>query len=346
MRILGLSGYHDSGLCVINEGNIEIFLKEERFTRNKRDYTAYRSFLEFIKKNNKPINFISVIDPYINNQFSELLLSRTFDVGRAYYNEDHHLCHASLAFFNSGFEESLIFVIDRNGSNFHHKQHPEIFIRESETVFKANYPCNFETLHKNYWASNSNGGKSYYNYDLALNLKKDKPYTFNVDSSVSIVKIYESATTLINQKALENGKTMGLSSYGEESYCEDFFENGFANDRYFYHGEFIENNDAPFCVLNKKHIGKISNVTKDNYKFYADYAYQVQKQTQKRVLEFVTEWAEKTGINNVCITGGYGLNVVSNENLIKNLPKVNFYFEPLADDTGNSIGAAMHMYRK
>ena len=48
----------------------------------------------------------------------------------------------------------------------------------------------------------------------------------------------------------------------------------------------------------------------------------------------------------MCMTGGYGLNVVSNENLVKNLPEVNFFFEPLADDSGNSIGAALHVYRQ
>jgi carbamoyltransferase len=36
---------------------------------------------------------------------------------------------------------------------------------------------------------------------------------------------------------------------------------------------------------------------------------------------------------------------VCNGYLVENLPEVEFYFEPLADDSGNSIGAAMHLYR-
>ena len=39
------------------------------------------------------------------------------------------------------------------------------------------------------------------------------------------------------------------------------------------------------------------------------------------------------------------LNVVANNYYIKNLPNVNFYFDPLADDSGVSIGAAMLKYR-
>ena len=63
------------------------------------------------------------------------------------------------------------------------------------------------------------------------------------------------------------------------------------------------------------------------------------------MLKLIKKYVEKTGIKKVCLTGGYGLNVVTNEYLIKNLPDVEFYFEPLADDSGNSIGAAMFAYR-
>ncbi|HAT64172.1 MAG TPA: hypothetical protein DCS66_06160 [Flavobacteriaceae bacterium] len=37
MRILGISPGHDSSICVINDGEIEFFAKEERFSRIKRD---------------------------------------------------------------------------------------------------------------------------------------------------------------------------------------------------------------------------------------------------------------------------------------------------------------------
>jgi carbamoyltransferase len=48
----------------------------------------------------------------------------------------------------------------------------------------------------------------------------------------------------------------------------------------------------------------------------------------------------------VIITGGYGLNVVANNYLIEQNPDVSFYFEPNADDTGNSMGAAWYFYRQ
>ena len=36
-RILGFSLAHDSSVCVINDGELEYFGKEERYTRSKRD---------------------------------------------------------------------------------------------------------------------------------------------------------------------------------------------------------------------------------------------------------------------------------------------------------------------
>lgn len=346
MRILGVCGYHDSGVCIVNDGEIESYFKEERFTRVKRDYTGYRSLFECMKNNKEPIDFSAICDGYPGREYYDRHISRIVNSGRAYYEKKHHLCHASLAFYNSGFAESLVFVVDRNGSVEKLNQNEYVNIRESETIFHASYPCEFKTLHKNYWVNWPNGGGSILNEVLAEESKNGETYTHNIDSSLSIVKVYESATTLINQNALENGKVMGLSSYGEDKKFVDLFDGKRPKDHLFVSGEFIKDNPTQYSILFKDHLNKISDVTPENYKFYADYAFQVQKQTQEILLQYVSEWVERTGINNVCITGGYGLNVVANEYLIKNLPNVNFYFEPLADDSGNCIGAAMHLYRK
>ena len=59
----------------------------------------------------------------------------------------------------------------------------------------------------------------------------------------------------------------------------------------------------------------------------------------------VQKYVNKTGIKKVILTGGYGLNVVANNYLIRNNPDVEFYFEPNADDTGNSMGCAWYLYR-
>ena len=138
---------------------------------------------------------------------------------------------------------------------------------------------------------------------------------------------------------------MGLSAYGIDTNFENLFVNNIPISNYFLHGEgnFIK------PVLLKNHLNKNLKNSKElnesNYSFYANYAYTVQKQTQEVVLDLIKNYTDKTGIKNVCLTGGYALNVVTNAFLVKNLPNINFYFEPIADDTGNSLGAAMYVYR-
>ena len=37
MRILGISPYHDASVCILDDGEITYFSKQERLTRKKRD---------------------------------------------------------------------------------------------------------------------------------------------------------------------------------------------------------------------------------------------------------------------------------------------------------------------
>jgi carbamoyltransferase len=258
-------------------------------------------------------------------------------------SDQHHLYHASAAFNNSGFQSALVVVVDRMGSD-----HEEL-LRESESVFKVNQEYNFEPIYKSYWLYRAGGAiQDDENYNSTKELKIALPNCEIVaDSGLGIVKVYETATTLMGQGSLENGKIMGLSAYGKDKKFKDLFVYGIPNDHLFTH---IKIKD--YRPILKEHyghghkLGENEILSEEGYELYADYAYQVQKQTQNEVLALVKRKVEETGINNVCMTGGYGLNVVSNENLVKNLPDVNFFFEPLADDSGNSIGAALHVYRQ
>jgi hypothetical protein len=64
------------------------------------------------------------------------------------YHKDSLVCaHASLAFYNSGFDKSLVVVIDRSGAKFDN-------LREGESVFIAEYPNKFTPIYKSYWLQN------------------------------------------------------------------------------------------------------------------------------------------------------------------------------------------------
>jgi carbamoyltransferase len=340
MRIVGISPLHDSSVAVINNGELEYFFKEERLSRSKRDGPPVLAIQKLIETIKGPVDHVCIAAPTGNDpcvRYIVTQLKKIFNCPVTDYCQHHHLSHANLAFFNSGFDEALIFVIDRDGSLI------ENFAREAESVFYVSKEREFNTLHKNFWVKDIGSESDIARFSLAK-FFKDNRRNYNVDSSMSVVKVYESATSLINQKPLENGKTMGLASYGKDQEFPNLFENGRPLDHKFLHGYFVM--DGHSTPIYKDYILKIApSVTQENFQFYADYAYQVQKQTQAVVLEMIRYWVNETGIKNVCVTGGYGLNVVANQHYIKNLPDVNFYFEPLADDSGNSIGCALDLYK-
>jgi carbamoyltransferase len=345
MRVVAFNVTHDSSVCSYVDGKIEFYCKEERISKVKRDKAPYKSLELLYEQNFGPIDHVLFLTPTYDyrlfENYSRYVLKK-FDVELENYSSlQHHDCHASISFYNSGFEKSLVFVIDRNGSTFFSPNGNEL-ARESESVYIASYNEGIFPVQKSFWINDENE-KVY-----VKNLIKDyyqKDIDIEVNNPFSIVKVYEAATTLIGQHALENGKTMGLSSYGENLEYPPLFLNGSAIRNYFSSIDvsFSEQNSSCFFGDEDKIT---DNLAKDNYQFYANKAKHVQLETQKESLRLIKHYVEKTGINKVCIVGGYGLNVVANNYYIKNLPDVEFYFEPLSDDSGITLGACMLKYRQ
>ena len=344
MRVLAFNTTHDSSVCAVNDGHIEFFCKEERLSRVKRDKNPFKSLHLYQSKNFGKIDHVLYCTPsnrrgdveYIYNEY----IKKLFDVKMENFSFlTHHLCHASSAFYNSGFKKALCFVIDRNGSIVFDKNVDTC--REAESVFICQYPDIIKPIYKSFWINNLIDINK---HNLKNYLKNLYPSTdINVNNEYSITKVYEAATTLIGQNILENGKTMGLASYGTDKKYKPLFLNGSPITDYFNH-RYIDNEYA--VTFNKLEDRITKNITRENYMFYADKAKHVQLETQKESLELIKKYLKKTKIKNVCISGGYGLNVVANNFYIKNIPNVNFYFEPVADDTGIAIGAAYFKYRQ
>lgn len=349
MRIIGISPSHDSSVCVLNDGIIEGFYKEERFCGIKKESKPYLSILEAHKNIKGPVDAVVICTPdkIEHDHGAAKLAHRLFNCEIIDISSSHHITHAALAFENSEFSESLVFVIDRNGSIV------QDFLRESETVIIAKKdPYSFVEVYKNYYATN-HGKDATPMVDNAINqLKKERANTKHIcRSCFNTVKVYESATTLIGEHPLENGKTMGLSAYGNPAGYPDLFLRSLdpdvyciPHDSYFSH-EIRASNVVPVVFRELNHLSS-NGVPKKDYDVYADFAKHVQNQTQEEICRMIQHWVYKTGIKNVIITGGYGLNVVANSYFVEKLPDVNFFFEPMADDTGNSIGGAMLIYKE
>lgn len=343
MRILAFNITHDSSVCSVKDGKLEFFCKEERLSGVKRDKHPFKSLEKFAELNLGKVDHALYLTPSNNEPDVEIVFAayirKKFGVVLENYSAlKHHDCHAALAFNNSNFDKALVFVIDRNGSMFF-ANNGNIVARESETAYVADSKNGLTTLRKNFWL---NFGYENTKHEVENIIRSNYP---NVDiqavNALSIVKVYEAATTLIGQNPLENGKTMGLASYGEnKKYDPLFLDNIPINEKFIHTPE-----KQTTCFYNNKEP-IINEVDELDYQPYANRAKQVQLETQKVALNLIKQYVDKTKITNVCIVGGYGLNVVANNFYIKNLPNVKFYFEPVADDTGVPIGAAILKYKE
>ena len=344
MRIVGVSPAHDSSVATYCDGKVELFFKEERLSRVKRDKQPFHSLRETSKHLQGVVDGVVVTSP-TPGENSNTVLEATSKILKSPQCFDmshlHHLSHASLAFYNSGFNEAAVIVVDRNGGVLKN------VAREAETVFIARYPNEFIEVYKNYWIFNNGADASPHTNSIFREEKKNKPDCEIVhSSSYGITKVYETATTLIGQHILENGKTMGLSAYGKPKESEKLFlDSGVANDSLFTH-EYSEEYMETVSVSSRLHQYATKDINIKNYNLYADYAYQVQRETESQVSALIEKTIKTTGMDKICITGGYGLNVVANSHYIKKFPNIKFFFEPLADDSGNSLGAAMFVYRE
>ena len=348
MRILGLGVAHDSSAVVINSGEIESYIKEESFSNTKRDANPMKAALHCLSLGR--IDAVAYSSPtediaeLFATNFWKIFAEKMAEAETIDYAGNHHLCHASLAFYNSGFDEAYSVVIDSQGSIDYREEQDSFVGRETESIFEASYPANFKRI------------------------------AYNPAHWFGISRVYSLITTLIGEGVLDSGKTMGLSSYGtidenlpsffnrwvpsrypdsfgctipfneynrkptlqEESMTEDF-RREIKPEIDFILNEIIK--DLPF--LKKGQMREI----KDKYHDYANLAKKIQKESEDAVLNFVFDNCDFNACKNITFCGGYALNCLANFRYTQELPPdVNIFIEPVADDAGIAIGAAKHLW--
>jgi carbamoyltransferase len=352
MRILGISPAHDASVCVLNNGEVEFFFKEERYSEIKKDNLPFLSIVKVYENLKGKIDRCVIGSPSPSDSYFhslEIFVQKLFKCPVDRFCYHHHLQHAALAFENSNFDKSLVFVIDRNGSNIGNG------LRESETAIIARKnPYSLVEIYKNFWASSFGETVDNVIDQFLSQINKDnEDCNFVCKSSFNTTKVYETATSLISEHPLNNGKTMGLSSYGKfRKEFPDLFRKSLSSEEYLIPNDsYLSHRKRNYAEVEVSVFSDLDNMStsdlnESNHELYADYAYHVQTQTQKEILNFIRAFVEKTKIKNVVLTGGYAMNIVANSFYVKELPDVNFFFEPMADDTGNSIGASILLYKQ
>lgn len=346
MNIVGINTGHNGSLALVQEGKLTFYIEEERLTRYKYDGNPFRALLEILY--NYTIDEVVVGGTYdlknsilpwtLENPYEALVRKVSPHTKVTTTSTDHHLSHAASAFYGSGFEEAIVIVIDGAGSlhNINIQSSSE-YGYEIESVYVCTFPNTFKIFKKTY-ARNPK--------DANITYIKDTNNIFHCSSGIT--KTYEAVTNYLGFGFIEAGKTMGLASYGSANEeIPDLLIAGRGNNN-------IINSAYPAgAIIDKEantlfHKGSKSTTWHYDEKYFnrfdADIARKAQEQTQEAVVNIIKEVVEKTGIKNVCISGGYALNCVANYYYKKILPDINLYIDPIAHDGGTAIGLAKYAW--
>ena len=283
----------------------------------------------------------------------------------------HHRTHAALAFYNSGFETAAAVIVDGAGSwcKFGAKEKEVEDYWETETIFDCAYPHKFDTRYKhlgskfaspfNYYNNFCSRFWSGYGKDVDYESPQNENHEIIATHKPGIVKCYEAVTEYCGFPAIEAGKTMGLSPYGQEcDYIPPLFNKcgilpvKLADSNVFtpmYPNGAIQNlwyePEINEVTTNCDDVDSNDPNIPQPYEAQSrkNFAWRVQNDTQEQVLDLIRKAVKDTGNRNVVLSGGYGLNCVANYWYLDKLKDegINLYVEPVSNDGGTALGAAL-----
>tara|TARA_B100001250_G_scaffold42121_1_gene33314 strand:+ start:5947 stop:7761 length:1815 start_codon:yes stop_codon:yes gene_type:complete len=372
--IAAIARGHNSGVCLLADGELVFAIEEERLSRKKYDGGPYASMVKILDYTDRldylaiahtqPLNEAGTVDftgepVYVGLARKLGLIDRNQDI----YNHPqvtdlshiHHKLHASCAFFRSGFESAVAVIVDGAGTYIPMQIDGEQEMTwELESMFTCKYPDEFNTIYKHQGGRGPWASGSLPNFGAGREGEKDNTYELVLDDSAGIVKTYEAATQYCGWAPIEAGKTMGLFPYGKNSYkFPDLFTDyeGIAAWKTanrdlvvptYPNGAVINQGRFPYLHTPEEYTkgDDRPDITKlDNRR---DIAYAVQTESQQMVLDLIRKAVDMTGNTNVVLSGGYGLNCVANYWYLDQLKGegINLYVEPVSNDAGTAIGAA------
>jgi carbamoyltransferase len=348
--ILGISAfYHDAAAALIVDGEIVAAIQEERYTREKHDERfpvhAIQGCLEQAGLTYEQLDYVGYYDkPYLT--FERLLetylsyaprgfqafarampiwlqqklrLPREMRKGLSggpggpyrgpFVFTEHHESHAAGAFFPSPFEEAAILTMDGVGE----------------------------------WATASWGAGRGNRIDLSHELHF--PHSLGL--------LYTAFTYYTGFKVnSDEYKLMGLAPYGEPVYSDvileklvDLKEDGsFRLDlSYFdYAAGLRMTNERFHRLFGGPPRDPDSRISKRDM----DVAASIQKVTEEIMLRAARHVHARTGLRNLCLSGGVALNCVANGRILREGPFERIWIQPAAGDAGSALGTALFIWHQ
>jgi carbamoyltransferase len=338
MYILGISAYyHDSAACLFRNGTLLGAAEEERFTGIKGDKSFPNKTIDWLLKSNGiEISEVSIVCWYENPDLKRNRVLKTFrrnpiknwkriikhftwgsfpklwkilneEIGffGKIHIVDHHLSHASLAYFTSYFEECNIVTVDGVGEH------------ETITISKASQNKITKLASINYPHSL---GLFYSAFTAYLGFKPNEgEYKLMGLAAYGDPDIYKER--IKKTIAFKEGELYVDMKYFSWDYSDEIMFN------------------ANLCELLEISPRISTDPLDDQYKHIAA---AVQKIYEEILFDVLNHSYELNRSSNLCLGGGCAYNGVANAGIQKNTPYKKVWIPLSPSDSGSAIGACLH----
>lgn len=342
MNVLGISCYyHDAGAAIVQDGDLVAAAEEERFNRKKHysdfpaesveyclkqagitiDQVDYIGFYEKpLVKFNRILETILAEWPFTYSQWVKALpiwlltklrigaeIQKQLNTDKDILYCQHHLSHAASAYFCSPFDEAAVITADGVGE----------------------------------WTTTGWGVARGNDIEILKEIRF--PH--------SVGLLFSAITAYLGFRVNDaEWKVMGLAPYGKPTYVDKFRhvvdikpDGSFRlNMKYF---DYTRSTERSFSREWEKLFGQPQRPKETPLgDFHQDIAHSGQKIVEEIMVKMATHVHKQTGMKNVCIAGGVGLNCVANWRILQESGFQDIFIQPAAGDSGGAVGTAFYIY--
>jgi len=324
----------NGGACLFTDGQLTMMINEERLNRKQYSSGFAQSINYLLKNNNLSIEDIdlfvasSCLEPRADiDEVYNQLKENGFDIPQSKIKVcDHHFSHALTAYYPSGLDEAIIMVLDGDGNTLTEKM-----VDGTESKEK-------------YWLNKNEHNSYYLGKGNKVELLKRDEVGVGENGFGGVYRYFTYFCGFYGYRYA--GKLMGLSAYGSKrnKYKDiEIFECG-PNGKVRCLVPDTNRLSSPKIVedwLTSKGVNVSARkpheaITED----IEDVAFLIQRELDRALVHKVKYLIEKTGIKNLCIAGGVGLNAVSNRAILDNSGIEKIFIQPVAGDSGQCLGNA------
>lgn len=347
-------GHYDPAAAIVCDGKVLAYSEEERHTRQKHAVGAYpvkalRYCLETAGISLEDVESIAVnwdLPAFTNGSMNAFFekLNQEYDVNQGTLSWQKFMLNK----FNS-----------EKYTQYHHKQLRKAFGNVALPPIKS-FPHHFSHCFQTFYQSPFEqavcltlDGSGDQNCTVIWKAEGDKITPIrNIEIPHSLGWVYAAFTEYLGFQAYDGEyKVMGLAAYGQPDsklsekvakiiQWDDIQQTYRIDPSYVHYGEHTYSErftDKLATLFHRQPRLSCEEITT----WHENLAFAVQKRLEEVVVK-LTEWAiDKTGISNVCIGGGVGMNVKMNQRIFESSKVSDLFVHPLCSDGGGAQSVAL-----